>query len=186
MENREIEAKFLEINKNELIAKLQNLGAKDLGEDLVRDIIFYDKDGKWKDDGKTFARIRNSKQGMTLTYKNEEAETALGMEEIEFGIDNIEKAKEFLGAVGLVLSREQEKKRHKFKFGEATVDIDTWPGVPTYVELEGPSEESIKQAAEDLAFDWSQAVFGNAGRVLKKYYGIPIFNLRYFTFDKVE
>lgn len=186
MENREIEAKFLEIDKDALIAKLRELGAQDLGEDLLREIIFYDQEGKWVAANKTFVRIRQRQGRITLTYKNQEAESATGTEEIEFGADSWDKARQFLEALGLRVGREQEKKRHTFALQKVTVDIDTWPSVPTYVELEGESEEKIRQAAALLGFDWGKAVFGNSGWVLEKYYHIPVRSHRYFTFARIE
>ena len=149
-------------------------------------MIFYDAVGKWVGEGKTFVRIRQTKRGARLTYKNLEAPTATGTEEIEFAVDNAEKAKLLLEKVGLKLHREQEKRRHTFKLDEVTVDIDSWPGVPTYVELEGPSEEAIREASEKLGYDWSKAIFANARMVLEKYYHIPVGKLKYLTFKKFE
>lgn len=202
MKNREIEAKFLEIDKERLITKLKSLKAEDLGEDFLREMIFYDAAGKWVGEGKTFVRIRErtpsspsplsspvqgeEKKRIRLTYKNLEAAKAMGTEEIEFSVSDAEKAKLFLERVGLVLHRFQEKRRHTFKLGEVAVDIDTWPKVPTYVELEGPSEEAIRKAAEKLGYDWSKAVFANSRMVLEKYYNVPIGKLTYFTFDRIE
>lgn len=186
MDNREIEAKFLEVDKDALIAKLQSLGGEDLGEDLLQEIIFYDRAGRWEKENKTFVRLRRRGDDLTLTYKNDGAETATSMEEIEFSVDSWPKARQFLEAVGLKIGREQEKRRQSFRLGEVMVDIDTWPSVSSYVELEGPSEEAIKKAAATLGFDWQDAVFGNAGRVLEKYYHIPVRERRYFTFEKIE
>ncbi len=200
MNNREIEAKFLEIDKAALIQKLKELGAEDLGENILHEKIFYDAEGKWAGEGKTFVRIRERTpssglrppspvQGegeARLTYKNLEAATAMGTEEIEFGIDDAEKAQAFLEKLELRRHRVQEKKRRTFKFGEVTVDIDTWPRVPTYVELEGLSEAAIKEAGQKLGFDWSKAVFANSRMVLEQYYKIPVGKLRYFTFNKIQ
>ena len=186
MKNREIEVKFLEIDKEALIKKLHELGAKDFGDDFITEIVFYDKEGKWQFDEVKFVRLRKAKQGITLTFKHKEAHTATGTKEVEFTVDNFEKAKDFLEEVGLVLYRFQEKKRHKFLLDEVIVDIDTWPSVPTYVELEGPSEEAIKDAASILEFDWAKAEFGLAHDVVEGKYNIPVRKLKYFTFDKIE
>lgn len=186
MENREIEAKFLEIDKDALVAKLKSKGATDVGKDFIKDVIFYDREGRWRQTDKTFVRIRKTNRGFTLTYKNVETETAIGTEEIEFSISDFDKSQNFLEAIGLVKVRDQEKKRHTFKLGNVVVDIDTWPKVPTYAELEGPSEEEIKKAAISLGFDWSKAVFCNAMMAIERYYHIPVRILRYFTFNKVE
>jgi adenylate cyclase, class 2 len=45
-----------------------------------------------------------------------------------------------LEAIGFGALRYQENYREEWKLGEVTLDIDTWPGLATYVEIEGPSE----------------------------------------------
>ena len=57
-ENREIEVRFLEIDKAALIARLKELGAHDHGEELLEEIIFYDKDLKWRDVENKRVRLR--------------------------------------------------------------------------------------------------------------------------------
>lgn len=186
MKNREIEVKFLEIDKEALIKKLRELGAKDLGEDNLKEAIFYDKEGKWQYDEVKFVRIRQTSKGIFVTFKHKEVHGVTGTKEIEFTANDFQKVKDFLLEVGLVFFREQEKKRHKFLLDEVTVDIDSWPGIPTYVEIEGPSEEAIKEAAVKLDFDWTKAEFGLAHDVIEGKYKVPVRSFRYFTFEKQE
>ena len=186
MKNREIEVKFLEINKDSLIKKLGELGAKDLGEDTLKEAIFYDKEGKWQYQEIKFVRIRQTKADIFVTFKHKEVPRVTGTKEIEFTANDFEKVKDFLLEIGLVFFREQEKIRHKFMLDEVIVDIDTWPSIPTYVELEGPSEEAIKEAAATLGFEWSEAQFGLAHDVIERIYKIPVRSFRYFTFSKIE
>jgi adenylate cyclase class 2 len=65
-------------------------------------------------------------------------------------------------------------------------DIDTWPRIPTYIELEGPTEESLKQVATKLNLDWRNVVLENARLVIENRYHIPVGNMKWFTFDKFE
>lgn len=185
MTDREIEVKFLEINKSELIAKLQALGATDLGEDKITEQIFYDRAGKWKEELK-FARIRKTRKETVFTYKHTLEKSLSGVQEIEFKITEPEKVAAFLAAIDITMYRQQEKIRLKFKLGEVTVDIDTWPKVPTYVELEGPDENSVKTAADQLGFDWSKGRFGTAAEVIEEVYKMPVRSYKFFTFEKVE
>lgn len=185
MSSKEIETRFLDIDKDALITKLHEQGAEDHGEDFLREIVFYDKENTWQDQQK-FVRIRENRNGVTLTYKHQEEMSIDGTTEIEFAISDREKGKQFLEAVGLVAFREQEKKRHTFTLDNVTIDIDTWPSIPAYVELEGVSEADIKQVAEKLGFDWSKAIFENAKIVIEKYYHLPVSTLRFFTFSKIE
>jgi adenylate cyclase, class 2 len=184
--NQEIEVRFLEIDKEKLIQKLKSLNAEDLGEDYLKEVIIYDKEKLWPTKENKFVRIRKNREGIFLSYKHHYKNSATGTKEIEIRIDDLNKAKELMEEIGLVAYREQEKYRHSFKLGEVMIDIDTWPAIPTYVEIEGASEESIQDAAEKLGFDWSKAVFENAGLVIKNYYNINVFDLRYFTFERME
>lgn len=185
MKNREIEVKFLEIDKQKLIEKLLLLGAKDQGDEKITEQIFYDKDRKWIQEHK-FVRLRTTSKATFFTYKHTQDKTVSGVLEIEFKITEPEKVKDFLEVMGLMLSRKQEKQRHKFILDDVIVDIDTWPKVPTYVELEGPNEEAIKKAAQTLGFDWNKGVFGTAAEVIEDVYHLPVRSFKYFTFERVE
>lgn len=184
-ENREIEARFLEIDVEAFKKRLTEVSAEDLGEDFLQEVIFYDKDLEWQKYGRKFARLRQNKKGVFMTFKHVETDTVEGAQEIELKVDNFDKAKDFLEEVGLVAFREQEKKRHSFKLGNVIVDIDTWPSIPTYLELEGPSEEDLKKAAQILGLDWSQAVFEDARHIIENRYKVPVGQYKYFTFEKV-
>lgn len=183
--NTEVEARFLDINKQQLTEQLAALGATDKGEVTLTEIIFYDQENKWPDEGR-FVRIRSTGDTTKLTYKHNQAQTIDSAREIEFAVPDAKLAEQFLEAIGLVSFRHQEKKRHTFKKDGVTIDIDTWPKVPTYVELEGPSEEAIKSVAQALGFKWEDAVFDDARAVIQGRYGIPMGSLKWFTFERVE
>jgi adenylate cyclase class 2 len=186
MENREIEVRFLEIDKDDLIKKLKVLGAEDRGDDLLREIIFYDKALTWRDVGQKLVKVRERRGKVTVTYKSHIEKTVDGTEEVEFGVSDAKKAELFLEKIGLIAYRHQEKRRHTFYYKKVTIDIDTWPRIPTYVELEGESEQDLKKVANELGFDWSKAVLDHPREVIEKVYKIPVGKMHWFTFDKFE
>lgn len=184
--NREIEVRFLEIDEHSLIQKLINFGAKDNGEDFLEEIIFYDKDYKWRDEENKFVRLRKNKNNIILSFKHHQEQSINGVEEIEFTVGDKNKAVTFLERLGLVAYRHQEKKRHSFELDGVIVDIDTWPRIPSYVELEGGTELSLKKIAEKLELDWKDVVFENARTIIEKRYGILVGSMKWFTFTKFE
>lgn len=184
-ENREVEVRFLDVNKDELITKIKSLGGEDFGELMLEETIFYDFRDEWRENHK-LVKIRDNSKKVTVTYKHFMEVSIDGTEEIEFEVSNKNSAKMFLEKCGLVAFREQQKLRHTFKLDEVIIDIDTWPKIPTYIELEGVDEKSIKQAANKLGLDWTNAVFETPGKVIEKRYNIPITTLRYFKFDRFE
>lgn len=183
--HNEIEARFLAIDKTATIAKLKSLGAEDKGEVTLREVILYDRELKWPDEGR-FVRIRSYNGTTILTYKQNKAQTIDSAREIEFAIPDAALAEQFLECTGLIAFRHQEKKRHTFVLDGVTVDIDTWPRVQPYAELEGKSEEDIKAAAIKIGFTWGEAVYDDARAILQNRYNIPLGAMRWFTFDRFE
>jgi len=185
MTTQEIECRFLEIDKEALVKKLLELGAEDRGETLLEETIIYDAAGAWKT-GNRFLRLRKVGDKIKLAYKEHREHAVDGAFEIEFGIDDYAKAELLFEKIGLVPFRRQQKKRHTLDLKGVTFDIDTWPRIPTYVELEAESEQSLKDAVKSINYDWKNAVFQNAAWVIEEKYGIPVRKLRYFTFDRCE
>lgn len=183
--NKEIECRFLEINVADLKQRLATLNAHDHGEELLREIIFYDKELTYVAEHK-LVRLRQTQKGVFLTYKHMQQRTVDGTIEIETKVEDMEKTRDLLVAIGLNDFRHQEKKRHGFAVGEVKVEIDTWPQIPPFVELEGNSEAELKAVAQQLGLDWEKRDTTSARVVIEDHYKIPVSTLRYFTFSRVE
>lgn len=183
--NREIEVRFLDINSKQIIFILKKLKAENLGESLIREIIFYDNKLLWRKQNK-FVRLRKVKNKLFLTYKHHQKETVDGALEIELEVNNFDKAKTFLENLGLISFREQEKKRHSFKLDDTIIDIDTWPSIPTYLEIEGRLKKDLKETARKIGLDWSKGTFLDARRIIEQHYKVPVSKFKYFTFKKIK
>jgi len=181
---KEIETRFLEINKDELIKKLISLEALDKGEEKLDEIIFHAADGSWLGKRK-FVRIRKTKNKTELTYKENVAQTVDSAREIEVEISDMEKCSQFLEKIGLKAMRRLEKYRHTFKLNDVTIDIDTWPKIPTYVEVEGPSVEALQNTCKQLDLDWEKRFDGDAREVFKKY-GYDLDKIDVVTFSEFK
>ncbi|MFZ2500703.1 MAG: hypothetical protein WAW90_01815, partial [Minisyncoccia bacterium] len=93
-------------------------------------------------------------------------------------VDNFDTTCQFLEAIGMMAKSYQETKREKWNYKDVEVTIDTWPWVPTFVELEGPTEELVKSVASDLGFDWNKAMHGSVE---------PIYQMHYdFTDEEID
>ena len=183
--NREIEVRFLEIDVTETVKKLLLMGAKDLGEELLEETIFYDADKKWLGEKKV-VRLRKTPTKQLLTYKHTTHDFPNGTEEIEMTVDDLAKTKSLLEALGLVAFRVQEKKRRVFLWDGVEFAIDEHPMVPPYLEIEGPSETLIKDAARAIELDWKNAHFESSRDFIEKIYQIPLTSLKIYTFKKIE
>ena len=170
--NNEIETQFLDINKNEVRKKLTEIGAKLVKpEVLMRRFVF--------DTGPhSFARVRDEGGGrIVMTYKNvADDHSIMGTKEVNVVIDDYEKGVLFMRGCGLEEKAEQESLRETWVYeaedGEVEICIDTWPWIPTFIEVEGPTEKSVWETADLLGFSKSQAKFGSVDTTYQHYYGI--------------
>ena len=81
--------------------------------------------------------------------------------------------------------RQLEKYRHTLLLGEVTLDVDTWPKIPTYVEIEGPTVESLKDFCEKFGLDWEKRFDGDAREVFR-HYGYDLDKIDLITFSEVK
>jgi adenylate cyclase class 2 len=180
---KEIETRFLDINKDELAKKLVLLGALDEGEEKLEEIIFHAADLSWVGKRK-FVRLRKTKGKIKLTYKENVEQAVDSAQEIELEVSDLNKCSEFFEKIGLQPMRRLEKYRHTFKLDGVTIDIDTWPKIPAYVEIEGPSVESLKTMCGKLDMDWEKRFDGDAREVFRRY-GYDIDNITVITFNEL-
>lgn len=181
---KEIETRFLEINKDELVKKLISLGAVDEVEEKLEEVIFHAADMSWVGKSK-FVRLRKTKGKVKLTYKTNPKQAVDSALEIEFEVPDMDKCNEFLHQIGLKAMRRLEKYRHTFQLGEVTIDIDTWPKIPIYAEIEGPSVEALKKTCKQLGFDWEKRFDGDA-REVYKHYGYNLDDISILTFNEFK
>ncbi len=180
----EVETRFLDIDKAALISKLKALKAVDYGEVKLDEVIFYDKDLKWLEEHR-LVKLRKKGDKISLTYKQNKSQQVDSTKEIEFNVSSMEEAAVFLKELGLVAYRTIEKRRHSFTLDDVTLDIDTWPKIPTYVELEGGSVDELKSVAGKLGFVWENR-FDKDPRYVFKKYGYDFDKIKTVTFDRFE
>ncbi|MBI4049361.1 MAG: class IV adenylate cyclase, partial [Candidatus Doudnabacteria bacterium] len=180
---REFEAHFLEIDVVETEKKLAALGAVKISDSLLKEIIFDKPDRSWNPIQKR-VRIRADGKKVDLAYKEQIAYNTMGgTEEYEFEVSDLDAAKAFVEKLGLIPIREQEKKRIRYKLGDMVFDIDSWPKIPPYLEIESDSEIKVKAAAEKLGLDWSKACFLDAKQIYEDVYNIkPLDDVYLLTF----
>jgi len=55
----------------------------------------------------------------------------------------------------------------EWQLGDVAFDFATWPDPPTFLEFEGPDEQSVRQAAEKASLDYTEARFGSVDAIYK-------------------
>lgn len=166
----EIEAKFLEVDAQALREKLKDLGAKQIyPERLMRRYNFDYPDSRLFEIG-GWIRIRDEGDKITFSYKQVNDRSLHGTQEVETTVGDLEKTAQLLTAIGLEKKNYQETKREKWQLGATEITIDTWPWIPTFVELEAGSEAELKDLAKKLGLDWQKAMHGSVETAYQAYY----------------
>jgi adenylate cyclase class 2 len=168
----EYEAKFLSIDVTGLQARLTALGASQtFPRRLLSRKIFENSTLE----GGAWVRLRDEGERSTLTLKQVTDSTSIdGTTEIETEVTDLNAMAEILTRVGMAEVRYQENYREEWRWGEVAFDFDTWPDLPTFVEVEGPDEVSVRAAAAAVGLDYSQARFGSVDEIYKSELGRDI------------
>ncbi len=174
----EYEIRVLEINKDEIINKLESLGAVKKGEYDQKRLVY---DLKPKEEGK-WIRLRTNGTKTTLTYKDIVSNTVDGTKEVEIDVSDFNKTNEFLEKIGFFSRNYQENNRIQYVLKGVEIDIDTWPMIPTYLEIEGNSEKEVFDTLELLNLAKSKVTALNCDDIYKQIYGIDILNIKELKF----
>jgi adenylate cyclase, class 2 len=168
----EYEAKFLAVDVTGLQARLKALGARQAFPKTLLTRKIFENDVL---EGGAWVRLRDEGTRSTLTLKQVTDPTTIdGTTEIETEVADIHAMAEILARLGLAEVRYQENYREEWRWGQIACDFDTWPGLPTFVEIEGPDEASVRQAAATLGLDYTQARFGSVDEIYKTELGRDI------------
>ena len=87
------------------------------------------------------------------------------MEEVEIEVSNYENTGNLLKKIGMVEKFSQEKKRITWKKGSVIYDIDTWPRLNTYLEVEGENWADVDNAVLELDYDLKNKVICSATQI---------------------
>lgn len=162
----EIEATFLEINKDELRAKLRAAGAKLVQPEILMRRIVFDISKH------AFARVRDEGNRIVLTYKNHHNNTLTGTEEINVEVSDYDDTIAILKASGLHAKSDEDSYRESWELDGVEIDIDTWPWIPSYVEIEGATPTAVEAISAKLGFNMQNAIIGSVDEVYKLYYDV--------------
>lgn len=147
----EIEVKFLNIDPDLIEKKLKEIGAKKVFERFYKRKTFdypdlrLDKVGAWirlRDEGDKITLAFKQRIGMAADAKSNDK----GMEEIEVEVNDFEKTAKLLLKAGFIEKHYAENKRIRYQLDDIEFDIDFYPQIEPYLEIEAPSWERIDEA----------------------------------------
>lgn len=186
---QEREVKFLGIDVADVERRLADIGAKMMGEYFQRWIVFDYADRRL-DAERAWVRLRNEGDGKTTpSFKQRLGVKAgdgsvndEGMEEIETEVSDFDATAQLFLKIGLVEKHRGEKKRRRWTHDGIVFDIDTYPELVPYLEIEADTWEQVDQGIGLLELDPDEKRIFSATQVYAMS-GVDTGKLESFTFD---
>lgn len=172
--NQEYEVKFLDIDLKDIEEKLIDIGAKKVGDYFYKRITFDFPGFPLHNNGSAWLRLRDEGDKVSLTWKkrlgvkthdgkvNDE-----GMEEIEVIVSDFNKTASILRSIGMIDKFYQENKRTRWSKNNVKFDIDTWPLLNPYLEIEADSWTLVDEAIKELKLNPNDKKIFSTNQVYK-------------------
>ena len=175
-------------DENSLVALLDKIPSNELlevfsGQELVALVNRFNiNEEKW-------IRLRETNGKATLTVKHilhpkTQDQSQKGFQQVletEIPVESLEDTNAILQQLGFVGRNYQEKRRTAYMLDGIEVDIDEWPMLPAYVEIEHDSRTTIDKLVAILGLNGKEVVSCNTVAVYKKY-GIDLHQYRTLSF----
>lgn len=169
----EYEATFPNIDKSAMRERLILAGARLVKpESLLKRNVYRLPAGHELEGG--FLRVRDEGDKVTMSLKVIKECGIEDQQEICLTVDDFIQASEFLNAIGCEAKSYQETRREVWELDGVEVDLDEWPFLEPFVEIEGESEEEVVATCEKLGLDYGDAKFCSAGKLYSEKYGLPL------------
>jgi adenylate cyclase class 2 len=168
----ELEAKWLDVDVDRLRKKLLDLGARqEHPEILMKRKVFDFPDRRLEKIG-AWIRVRDEGQKITLSYKQLNDRTLTGTKEATVIVNDFHQACEVLVDIGMIEKSYQETRRELWRLDGSEITIDSWPWIPTFVEIEAETEPQLRSTAARLGLEWTEAMHGSVETAYQKYYDV--------------
>lgn len=144
------------------IVKVREILSDSMLEKQFREFII--NPNKW-------VRLRESNGKVELTTKHilEKQESKFQkVLENEIDVSSLEETNLILESIGLSRRSYQEKIRYSYKYKDAEIEIDLWPLLKPYLEIECDNEETIDEIINKLNLESHEVVSINTEQLYKR------------------
>jgi adenylate cyclase class 2 len=161
----EFEAKVLDVEPDALADKILLLGGRRVGCRLMRRYVYDIEAGNES----RWIRLRDSGTDVTLTVKEIAHDGIDGTTETEVVVGDFEITNELLRRIGFEPKSYQENRRTSFELAGAQLELDWWPLIPPYLEIEGRSRDHVVEVGRMLGVSADNLTGENTTKVYARY-----------------
>lgn len=174
----EYEAKVLDIDPTTIASRILAAGGRSIGEREMRRYVYDIVPG----DMTRWIRLRDTGTESTLTVKEIAHDGIDGTHEVEVTVSDFKATNELLGLLGFAPKSYQESRRASYELDGAQLEIDQWPMIPPYLEIESDSREHVVTVAQKLGYTEDDLTGENTLKVYARY-GIDLTAIDQLRFE---
>lgn len=166
-------------------SKLENLVDNNELLEVINKEEFKEFMKQFRNNNKKWIRVRQTNDKTTIAVKHILAPNNTNLQQMmenEIEVSSINQANSILEALGFSYKSYQEKRRVSYKLMGHEIDIDSWPGIPTYFEVEVENEEDLRDFLDVLGYKIEDTVSCTADQVYEMY-GKSMFDKRVLSFE---
>ncbi|WP_019547878.1 class IV adenylate cyclase [Streptomyces sulphureus] len=145
----EYEAKALDIDIEAIQATIRHRGGEHVADRMMRRYVYDIAPG----DTSKWIRLRQDGDQATLCVKQITSDEIDGTHEVEVTVSSFEDTHALLRVMGFTAKAYQENHRSSYLLGTVRLEIDSWPLIPPYLEIEGDSADEVRDTAKHLGLD---------------------------------
>ena len=155
---QETEAKFFVKDLSRIKSQLEKLDTQLIQERVLETNMRFDLPGATlRAQGRVLRLRRDTEARLTYKSAGTNEQGVLSREEIEFVVEDYEKARRFIEALGYQKLMYYEKYRTTYEWNKTHIMLDELP-CGDFVEIEGETLESIRKVADQLSLNWEAAI----------------------------
>ncbi|MFD7505804.1 class IV adenylate cyclase [Streptomyces sp. NPDC059850] len=177
MGTTEFEGRALGIDVAAITATIRQRGGAHVADRLMRRHV-YDivpgEQGRW-------IRLRDTGSEVTLCVKHITSDAIDGTREEEVAVSSFEDTHALLNLMGFTAKAYQENRRTSYVLEGVRLEIDSWPLIPPYLEIEGDSTEEVTSTAKLLGLDPGSLTGANTLGIYARY-GIDLTQIKDLRF----
>ncbi|NYI05699.1 adenylate cyclase class 2 [Allostreptomyces psammosilenae] len=177
----EYEAKALNIDPEKLAAQIAEMGGRHVAYRRMRRYVYDVAPG----DQNRWIRLRDTGSEITLCVKEITSDEIDGVREFEVAVSDFEATHSLLGVLGFTAKAYQENTRSSWELDGVRLEIDSWPLIPPYLEIEGDSAQAVWATAARLGLTREHLTTENTTAVYARY-GIDLRSITDLRFPAPE
>ncbi|MCX6784523.1 MAG: CYTH domain-containing protein [Candidatus Komeilibacteria bacterium] len=166
---KEVEIKILNIDKKKIKSLLKKSGAKQILKPNLMKEMYLESPAHERLYSAFRLRSEGKKNFLTLKLKKgtRESKKFQVRDELEVEIGDFNTAKKIIQLAGFKIFRKREKIREKYKLNKSEIEIDEYPKMKPYLEIETSSAKEMSYLIKILGISLKYATNKTATEIIR-------------------